>query len=443
MRIELPQVGESVTEATVVKWLRAPGETVKQYDPLVELETDKVVMEFPSPVAGILKAIVAQEGQTIPVGAALCEIEAKASATSTPPRSPSSEARPAPASTGISPTAGTLIQSNAAEGPTGVREEAAEPAQEPSEQASPHLSPLVRRIMAQHNLAERELLLLKGTGIGGRITKDDVLAYVQGRPQNGPVREKASVPSPSPAASPTSAPSPGPTPESGDEVVPLTHVRRLIAERMSKSAQVPTGWTSMEADLTALVAFRDRMRDDFKTTHGVELTLLPFVVKVVSEALREHPRLNSTWAGDRIILRRHISIGIAAATPAGLVVPVLKDADNLSIAGLAKAVNDLTTRARERRLTMQDVAGGTFTVNNTGALGCLLSQSLLNGDETAILNLEAVAKRPVVVHDAIAVRSMAYLSLTFDHRTIDGAEAAAFLRGVKRRLESFAEAPTL
>ena len=268
---------------------------------------------------------------------------------------------------------------------------------------------------------------VKGTGIGGRVSRNDVLEYVE--------TQASMAPSP-PASSPGAMPAPD---EEGipDEIVNLTPVRRIIAQNMAKSAsEIPHAWSMVEADVSALVLYREGLREEFQRQEGVELTYLPFVIKAVAESLREYPLLNSTWGGDKIILKKRIHVGIAVGATDGLVVPVIHDADSQSIAGLARSARDLTSKARQGKLALQDVQGGTFTVNNTGALGSILSQPIINYPQAAILTTEAIQKRPVVVDDAVAIRSMMNLCLSFDHRITDGAEAGAFLKSVKRRLEA-------
>ena len=411
MKIELPQVGESVTEGIIGKWLKQVGDRVEKYDPLVEVVTDKVSMEMPSPVTGVLANIVAEEGQTVPMGSVIAEITADGEDESA--AAPQIEEPPASAAD----RTGTLLKDVAPVGPTGSGGPimAAEPDHRAT-QARPRYSPAVQRLAAEQGV---DLSLVGGTGASGRVTRQDVQQYVESGKET--------------AQSPTATGSGlGP----GDERVPLTPVRRTIAENMVKSATlIPEAWTMVEADVTDLVQLRQRVKEDFQRREGVSLTYLPFVLKAVAESLRENRLVNSTWDGDAIVIKGRISIGVAIATPAGLVVPVVHDADSLGIAGLAKAIDDLATRAREGRLQISDVQGGTFTVNNTGALGSVIGKALINYPQAAILNTEAIVKRPVVIGDAIAIRSLMNVCFTFDHRIMDGAEAGAFVGDVKRRLE--------
>ena len=430
--IELPQVGESVVEGTIGKWLKQPGDQIERYDALVEVITDKVTMEMPSPVSGKLLRILAQEGETIPMGAPIAEVESNDVLESTNPDT----LIPAPAVTPTAPakvsTTGYLDKDVKMVGPTGggISEESGAPvdislaavAAEPS-----RLSPAVRRLAQEHSIDLSQLL---GSGMGGRITRDDVLRYLE----SGPVQTAAPTPvAPRPAPQPPESE----TETADEEHIPLTPVRRMIAEAMVRSVtQVPHAWSTVETDVTSLVSVRTSLRDAFREREGVDLTYLPFVIKMVVEALRENPTLNATWGGDKIILKKRINMGIAVAGPEGLIVPVIHDADRLSIAGLAHALSDLTSRVRDKKLALADVQGGTFTLNNTGVLGSTVSQPIINYPQAAILTTEAIQKRPVVINDAIAIRSMMNLCMSFDHRINDGAESSAFLQAVKRRIEA-------
>ncbi len=450
--VDLPQVGESVVEGIIGKWLKKPGDRLEKYDPLVEVVTDKVTMEVPSPVSGVLTRILVEEGTTVPMGAPIAEIET--SDIPAPPRPPQAQVPIAQERTsGEVSTIGYLVKDVRPVGPTGggIEEEAALPPSEPAihepTEGRAHYSPAVRRLAREHNL---DLSQVTGTGMGGRITREDVLRHVESQATKAPpapvaptavaqpakdvARAVAAAATPVPSPRPARAP-PGAGPE--DQVIALTPIRRIIAERMVRSAtEIPHAWSMVEVNVNNLVRHREGLKEEFHRSEGVELTYLPFVVKAVVESLKERPMLNSTWGGDKIILKRHIHIGIAVAAPEGLVVPVIHDADSLSIAGLARASRELTNKARQGKLTLQDVQGGTFTVNNTGALGSIVSQPIINHPQAAILTTEAIQKRSVVVGDAIAIRSMMNICLSFDHRIIDGAESGAFLQSVKRRLEA-------
>ena len=440
--IELPQVGESVVEGTIGKWLKQPGDQVERYEPLVEVITDKVTMELPSPVKGELVRILVQEGETVPMGAAIAEVEtgegstapaADAPTATAPTAAPVAAATPsaAPSSAPSPDRIGYFNQSAKPVGPTGggMVDEAPAPAPV-SEKEPARLSPAVRRLAREHGI---DLARLTGTGLGGRITRDDVQRFLDSgaaQPAPSPVTPAAAQPAP---AAPAGPPEPG----ADEEYVPLTPVRRMIAEAMVRSvSRIPHAWSAVEVDVTNLVARRSRWRGEFQRREGVDLTYLPLVMQAVAEALRENPTLNATWGEDKIILKKRVNLGIAVAAPQGLVVPVVHDADRLSVSGLAHALQNLTQRARDNRLTLADVQGGTFTLNNTGVLGSVVSQPIINYPQAAIMTTEAIQKRPVVINDAIAIRSMMNLCLSFDHRINDGAEASKFLQSVKRRLEA-------
>ena len=450
--IELPHVGESVVEGTIGKWLKQPGDRVERYDPLVEVVTDKVTMEVPSPVSGELVRIIAQEGETVPMGAPIAEVEdgsgpTEAAAPALPvaatPAQPASstptsylimDARP------VGPTGGSAVEAQSQE-EDAVPTEPVPPAstqptppvivaadREPDVERAPNrLSPAVRRLAREHNL---DVSRITGTGMAGRVTRNDVLRHLETQP---PSISPPTVPTPS-----APAPAPQPMPAGADEErVPLTPVRRMIAEAMVRSVtQIPHAWSMVEVDITNLVGLRNREREKFQQREGVNLTYLPFALKAVASALKDNPTLNASWGEDHIVLKRRINLGIAVAAPAGLVVPVIHDADRLSIAGLAHAVADRSARARAGNLRLEDVQGGTFTVNNTGALGSVLGGPIINHPQAGILTTEALQQRPVVINDAIAIRWMMNLCLSFDHRINDGAESGAFLQAVKDRLEA-------
>jgi 2-oxoisovalerate dehydrogenase E2 component (dihydrolipoyl transacylase) len=317
-------------------------------------------------------------------------------------------------------TTGVLLKDVSPGGPTGsggpMNAVAPEVSDAPAGTGRQRYSPAVQRLAEEHDV---DLSLVVGTGMGARVTRKDVQAFIETRPSTEP------------SGGPAAALGPD------EERVPLTPVRRMIADNMViSSSQIPQAWSTVEVDVTGLVLKREGARSDFQQREGVNLTYLPFVLKAVAESLRENPLLNSSWAGDAVLLKHRINIGVAVAAPIGLVVPVVHDADRLSIAGLATALADLTGRARQGKLELKDVQGGTFTVNNTGALGSVVSRPLVNPPQAAILATESIVKRPVVIGDAIAIRSVMNLCLTFDHRVMDGAESSAFIGSVKRLLEA-------
>lgn len=416
--IDLPQVGESVVEGVIGKWLKQPGDVVEKYDPLVEVVTDKVTMELPSPAGGVLTRILVEEGITVPIGTPLAEMETD---EAQPP--PAEGATPA-LSVDAASTTGYLVKDVRPVGPTGGGVEEEPSPQQPGEQRARY-TPAVRRLAREHSV---DLSRIAGTGSGGRVTMNDVLQYVDAAGAKGPAS-----PAPVSATKVTSAQETG----AGDETVSLTPVRRIIAQNMVKSAtEIPHAWSMVEVDVSGLVKYRQGLKEEFQRREGAELTYLPFVIKAVAESLKEHPMFNSTWGGDKIILKGRINIGIAVAAPEGLMVPVIHDADSLSVAELAGAVQKLASKAHGRELTLQDVQGGTFTVNNTGSLGSIVSQPIINYPQAAILTMEAIQKRPVVIDDAIAIRSLINICLSFDHRIVDGSESGAFLQSVKGRLEA-------
>jgi 2-oxoisovalerate dehydrogenase E2 component (dihydrolipoyl transacylase) len=421
-QIKMPQLGESVTEGTVDKWLKREGDFVKRDEPLVEVVTDKVNAEIPSPFEGKLVKIAVIEGETVLVGAVLAQIEVSGTAGAAP-EAPAK----APREAGV---AHTEVPAEPSGGEAPVRAAEARGADDGGSER-PRLSPAVRKLAAEHQIDPSHL---RGTGMGGRVTRDDVLAAVGGGQTASPVPV---VPVPSRAPAPTSTPS---TRVDGtrEELVKLSVMRRSIAEHMVRSlATSPHAWTLQEVDVTNLVRYRDAEKEGFKTRHGVSLTYLPFVVQVLCDVIKEYPWLNSSWASDGVVLKRYLNLGIAVSIPDGLIVPVLKDADQRGFTDLVRALNDLIERARNKQLKPEDVQGGTFTLNNTGATGSVASQPIINQPQAAILTTESIVKRPVVVGDAIAIRHIMNMCLSFDHRIIDGMMAGQFLGAIKKRLEEW------
>jgi 2-oxoisovalerate dehydrogenase E2 component (dihydrolipoyl transacylase) len=411
-QIKMPQLGESVTEGTVDRWLKKEGDYVRRDEPIVEVVTDKVNAEIPSPYEGTLVRISVQEGTTIPIGVEIAVIElAGADADTAVPAAPQAPAEPAAAVAATAPMAAAAAT-------------AAGPRQ--------RLSPAVRRLAEEHGVDPARIA---GSGEGGRVTRDDVLAFLE---------QRDAV-----AAAPV-APPPRPSPSGGEgvlvsgareEVVRLTAVRRSIAEHMTRSlATSPHAWTLQEVDVTELVRYREAEKEGFRQRNGVALTYLPFVTQVVCDALKEFPFLNSSWTDDGIVLKRYVNLGIAVAIPDGLIVPVVRDADRLGFTDLVRAIGDLVERARARQLKPDDVAGGTFTLNNTGATGSVASQPIINQPQAAILTTESIVRRPVVIGDGVAIRHMMNMCLSFDHRIIDGAMAGGFLSFIRQRLEGWAPA---
>jgi len=404
-QIKMPQLGESVTEGTVDKWLKNEGDFVKRDEPIVEVVTDKVNAEIPSPFEGKLVKITAAQGETVLVGAVIAQIEVAG-------------ASPAPA-------ASAKAESKAAEAaPVAVAAApAAEVAVTGAGNGGARLSPAVRKLAAEHGL---DPTTLRGTGLGGRVTRDDILAAV-GSGTAAPTAAKAQTAVPQP-----------PRDGSREELVKLSIMRRSIAEHMVRSlATSPHAWTLQEIDVTNLVRYRESEKEGFKARHGVALTYIPFVVQIVCEAIKQFPWLNSTWTDEGVVLKRYINMGIAVSIPDGLIVPVLKDADQRGFTDLVRSLDDLIGRARNKQLKPDDVQGGTFTLNNTGSTGSIASQPIINQPQAAILTTESIVRRPIVIGDGIAVRNMMNMCLSFDHRIIDGMMAGQFLGFIKKRLEEW------
>ncbi len=475
--ITMPHLGESVTEGTIGRWLKRPGERVEQDEPLVEVTTDKVNTEMPAPFGGILAAIIAPEGATVAVGGQIATItvagETEAEAVPAPAPVTNQDAGEAGGPTSDTPNGNTELNGAAAdhhEQPATAETGAA------GAGGRRRFTPVVLRLAEQHEIADSELARVPGTGLGGRVSKHDLLHYIEA--QNKTPRPQAAAAtvttaeSPAPAPSVQAAPSPiqqraeaapsapvpistpGPTPAPGTGAVitasetpqPLTPMRRAIAEHMVRSlATTPHAWTMIEVDMTALVRYRTQQKDPFRAREGFALSYVPFVIEATIAALKEFPILNSSLVDGGIVMKRQLNIGLAVGLDGqqGLLVPVIKGADGLSLIGLARSVNDVATRARANRLTADDLNGGTFTVNNPGSYGSVLSQPIINQPQAAILTMEAIVKRPVVLtdpatgDDTIAIRSMMNMCISFDHRLLDGQTAGQFLSSVRKQLEGF------
>ena len=522
LTVTMPQLGESVTEGTIAKWLKQPGDAIAKYESIAEVITDKVNAEIPAPADGVMSELIAQEGAVVPVGQPICSIETAdaASASAAPSASPASSepapaAPPAPAPTpAMSPTraaqpapaapaeeaetaqpipaaseplAGEVVGAVAesqSESPTPnpTPTQAQAQPQAPTQTQTPpstesasgngaagyHLTPAVRMLVREHGV---DLGDVTGSGLGGRITKKDVLEYVQRRdagqgsarapstadtaatqpaaspaPVSQPAAPSPTAPQPAAAQSPAATPAqPAPvTGGEGDTIVPLTQVRKAIAEHMVRSRQTsPHAYVMVEVDMSAVSRIRDRERAAFEQRHGVKLTFLPFVARAVIEALQRHPTLNASWSDAGVVLKRNINLGIAVALEDNLIVPVVRDADRLSIAGLATTMADLGARARSNHLKLDEIQGGTFTLNNTGALGAVMTQAIINQPQAAIMTMDLVVKRPVVVGDAIAIRPVMNLGLSFDHRINDGLQATRFVTAVQKLLEGMDPSGTL
>jgi 2-oxoisovalerate dehydrogenase E2 component (dihydrolipoyl transacylase) len=430
----MPQLGESVSEGTIGKWLKQVGDHVDKYEPIVEVITDKVNAEVPSPFAGTLTAILVPEGQTVPNNAEIAEIDGAdvAAAASAPAPAPAAApAPPAPTPAAVVPAASAPAPF-ASFGPAGSDERPA-----PAADYEGRVTPAVRRLAREHEL---DLALVAGTGHDGRVTREDVLAYIERLRTGAPAPASAPAAAPTPSAVAPSAPAPAPR-AGEDELIASTPMRRAIAAQMVRSkSSAPHAYTTVEVDMSGLVGLRDSIKTDYQAREGIGLSFVPFVVKAVVEALRKHPDLNAHWTDEGLLRRRHINVGVAVAVEGGLIVPVIHDADGLSINGLNRALVDLATRARAGKLKLEDIQGGTFTVNNTGWFGSVASQPIVNVPEVAILSMEAIVKRPVVLStplgDAIGIRPIMNVCTSFDHRATDGAQIGAFVQDVRKWLES-------
>lgn len=413
----MPQLGESVTEGTITKWLVSPGDQVNKYDPIAEVMTDKVNAEVPSSFTGVIKELVAEEGATLAVGEVICTVETESAAEQNLEK----------------------IEESIQDAVNGEFDE---------EENKPRYSPAVLKLSQQHGI---DLTLVKGTGKGGRITRKDLLVIIESGniPKALAPAEKTeqaiSVPS-SDAAPPVNvepAEKFAAVANAGDLEVPVTGVRKAIAANMVRSKhEIPHAWTMVEVDVTNLVRYRDSIKNEFKQKEGYNLTYFAFFVKAVAQALKEFPQINSTWAGDKIIQKKDINISIAVATEDALFVPVIKNADEKSIKGIAREIVELSNKVRTGTLKLEEMQGGTFTVNNTGSFGSIQSMGIINYPQAAILQVESIVKRPVIIEGMIAVRDMVNLCLSLDHRVLDGLVCGRFLKRVKDILENMTKENT-
>jgi 2-oxoglutarate dehydrogenase E2 component (dihydrolipoamide succinyltransferase) len=400
----MPQMGESIAEGTVTKWYKKVGDRVERDEPLFEISTDKVDTEIPSPASGILSEIRVGEGQTVPINTVVAVIGEKV--------------------TQVTETLDTLPRRAPSPSP------AAPPAAAPPTERGPRSSPLVRKMAREHEI---DLTHLAGSGHGGRITKQDVLKLLES--QRAPA---VATPSKAPVAAPAAVAAA--SPQGRIEIAPMSSIRKSIAEHMVLSRRTSAHVTTVfEADVSRIVQARESLKRAFEKEEGVKLTFTPFFIRAVTSALKSFPALNASIEGDKILYRKDYNIGVAVALEGGLIVPVVHHADEKSFLGLARAVSDLAERARGKKLKPEEVQGGTFTLTNPGPYGALFGTPIINQPQVAILGVGGIHKRPVVVNDAIAVRSMVYLALSFDHRLIDGALADQFMADVKRRLEGWDE----
>lgn len=457
----MPQMGESIFEGTITRWLKKPGDRVERDEPLFEISTDKVDAEIPAPSAGVLKEIKVAEGKTVPIQTVVAVIDATGSEAAAPaaapvpapapekaaapkPAAPAPQAAPPPAAPALAPAASQAA--GAAPSARAIRDNG----------QKIRSSPLVRKIAKEHNV---DLASMEGTGAGGRISKKDILEALE----SGGPKPAASVPAsdaPEPAAQ-QSPPAPAPPPATGGaiahpalenavpreriyfgkyEAQPMSMMRQRIAEHMVASKHVsPHVYSIDEADMTRIAKIRERSKAAFEAKYGTKLTYMPFFVRACVEALRAFPTVNASCDGATVVLHREINVAIAVALDWGLIVPVLKNAEEKNFLGLARGMNDLAERARVKKLKPEEVQEGTFSITNPGVYGGLMGLPVINQPNVAILGIGAIQKRPMVIDDAIAVRSMVYLTLSYDHRVVDGAVAHQFVGKVKSFLEAWNE----
>ncbi|WP_273832975.1 dihydrolipoamide acetyltransferase family protein [Guptibacillus sedimenti] len=422
-KILMPQLGESVTEGTIEKWLVEVGDTVNKYDPIAEVNTDKVNAEVPSSYSGVIKELVAGEGDTIEVGELVCYIDVEGGAAKEEKQEES--------------TGQQAIEN--------ISEEKKE--QDEDQPMKRRYSPAVLRMSQENNI---DLEQISGSGKGGRITRKDIQKVIDSgeipapkqeqTPAENKKEEKSEAPKAPSKSVPESKAADVPVAE-GDIEIPVTGVRRAIANNMLRSKhEAPHAWTMVEVDVTNLVEYRNGIKDDFKKKEGYGLTFFAFFVKAVIEALKEFPQMNSMWAGDKIVQKKDINISIAVGTDESLFVPVIKNADEKSIKGIAREVKELAQKAKTGKLKGEEMQGGTFTVNNTGSFGSVQSMGIINYPQAAILQVESIVKRPVVMNNGmIAVRDMVNLCLSLDHRVLDGMICGKFLARVKENLETISK----
>ncbi len=403
--MKMPQLGESVTEGTISKWLVSIGDKVNKYDPIAEVMTDKVNAEVPSSYTGVIKELLAEEGDTLQVGEVICRIEVEAVAVEQEKN--------------IQPKDSLYANDH----------QPAEKEETEKKTMKNRYSPAVLRLAQEHDI---DLEKVNGTGAFGRITRKDVLKLIEAGniPKKGSlIQETKSYKSPKTA---------------GDTEIPVSGVRKAIAQNMVRSkTEIPHAWMMIEVDVTGLVELRNSIKEEFKAKEGFPLTFFPFFVKSVAEALKEYPQMNSTWAGDKIIQKKDINISIAVATDDALYVPVIKHADEKSIKGIAREINELALKVRTGTIEAKEMEGGTFTVNNTGSFGSIQSMGIINYPQAALLQVETIVKRLVVMKNGmIAVRDMVNLCLSLDHRVLDGVVCGRFLQRVKQILEGISKETT-
>jgi 2-oxoglutarate dehydrogenase E2 component (dihydrolipoamide succinyltransferase) len=433
--IVMPQMGESIVEGTITKWLKKPGDKVQRDEPLFEISTDKVDAEIPAPASGVLQEIKVTEGTTVQVNTIVGTIASDGEGSAVK-AAPAPEKKAAPAAPAAKP-----------EAPTGRTQPAPAAAAPAAHEEDEHLrsSPLVRKIAREHNV---DLSQVSGTGLGGRITKQDILAFIEGGTQQAPAASSVGYEPPAarPAAVASSGPAPRPTPAAiPGELVPMTQMRKLIAKHMIESRRTSAHVHCMfEVDLTRIVNLRNKLKSSFEQRNGARLTFMPFFVRAAIIGLQQFPIVNASSEGESIRYHRHVNMGIAVALDWGLIVPVLKNADELNFLGLQRGITDLGERARNKKLKPEEVEGSTFTVTNPGQFGAVFGLPIINQPNSAIMGVGGITKMPLVVtdkdgNDSIAIRSVVHLTLGYDHRLIDGAVADQFMAFVKKTLEGWSE----
>lgn len=440
IELTMPKMGESVAEATITNWLKAEGDKVEAEEPVLEIATDKVDSEIPAPEDGVIKKILFQVDDVVQVGQAIAIIEIEGEATASSNGSASAEEKPAIAaeSNNGQPTANTPAETSPEEG------ESTELLKHSS--SGKFFSPLVRSIAKKEGLDQSELESIPGTGLNQRLTKQDLLNYLEQR-EAGQGQQQVSAP----AAAASSAPSPTPVPQpkaavtldSGDEVIEMDRMRKMISHHMVESKRTSAHVTSfVEADVSNMVFWREKVKHEFQKREGEKITYTPLIMEAVAKAIKEMPMVNVSVDGDKIIKRKHINLGMATALPSGnLIVPVIKDADQKNLIGLSKEVNDLANRARNNKLSPDEIQGGTFTVTNVGTFGNVMGTPIINQPQVAIMAVGAIRKKPAVIEtpygDTIGVRHMMFLSLSYDHRVVDGSLGGQFVKRVGDILEAF------
>ncbi len=464
--VVMPQMGESIFEGTITKWLKKPGDKVERDEPLFEISTDKVDAEIPSPSAGVLKEIKVNEGQTVPIQTVVAVIDGAGSAAAAPapaPAKPAAPAAPVAAAAAPAPSPGARAVAPAVRpaAPAPAAPSQAAPAQQRSGGERIHSSPLVRRMAAEHGI---DLTAVPGTGAGGRISKQDIEAVIAAggvpaaAPPSGPAAAPARPMPPLPPPAPSAAPAP-PGVSGGQihvtfesavprekiyfgnyQVEPMSNMRQRIAEHMVASKRVSAHVYSVdEVDMTKVAALRAKAKEEFEQRYETKLTFMPFFVKAVVAGLRAFPTMNASLDGTNVVLHKEINIGIAVALDWGLIVPVVKGADEKNVLGIQRTLNDLAERARAKKLKPEEVQEGTFSITNPGVFGGLFGLPVISQPNVGILGLGMIEKRPVVINDSIAIRSMCYVTLSYDHRVVDGAVAHQFLHKVKETLENWSE----